>query len=74
MSARNQSVEWLILGVVLIVAAATGFYKAEIAYLQHTMIPYKSNSMSPAQAFLGSVLSLAFGFYCLVLWRQQRRK
>ena len=63
----------LITGGIAVFMGALGMYRAYSASLRHTMIPSRSGSMSPDQAFIGWALILGFGFVCLALWWQRRK-
>jgi hypothetical protein len=74
MSRPIKDPEWLVGGAMFALTAAIGFYKFAVAYRQHAMIPYKAGTISPAQAFYGSILSLAVSFYCLGAWWRRQTK
>lgn len=74
MNITNRSVEMLIVGMIAILGGLIGVYKARIAYMQHTLIPFKGSSMSPLQAGMASMLCLTFGLGCVILWWRRRKQ
>jgi hypothetical protein len=58
----------LLAGMVLLVLGDTAFLKAHVAGLQHAVIPFKSGSQSPTQAYIVAVLCLALGLYLVGAW------
>ena len=64
----------LVCGVIMVIGGALFLHSAHAAAAAHSFIPYKSGSMSPAQAYAAAGLTLAFGVLICVMWFLRRRR